>query len=188
MIVGDPIGQCHLALFSDADVAGDLAESKSTNGCYIALIGPNTFAPLGAASETQTCVSHSSTESEMVALDFAIRTEGLPLLSLVLFLAGVKPASMAAPREAEGDFDGIDSPSTFSNVKGPQLIVYEDNEAVIEIVRKKRSLALRSMGRTRRVVLDWLYEQFEHDDIHLRYIGTEDQTADMMTKGFTKGL
>ena len=79
-IIGDRFADCHLAVFSDADFAGDLLESKSTSGCFVAIIGPRTFAPVSALCKTQSCVSHSSTESEIIALDFALRTEGLPLL------------------------------------------------------------------------------------------------------------
>ena len=46
----------------------------------MALVGPSTFAPLGAVSKTQSAVSHSSTEAEVIALDYAIRTEGLPAM------------------------------------------------------------------------------------------------------------
>ena len=87
-VVGDDLSKCFLAIFSDADFAGSLLDSKSTSGCFVAIVGPNTFAPLTAICKTQTCVSHSSTESEIVALDFALRTEGLPLLMLIQHLTG----------------------------------------------------------------------------------------------------
>ena len=47
----------------------------------MAMVGPNTFFPLGAISKTQPAVSHSSTEAEVIALDYAIRVEGLPALT-----------------------------------------------------------------------------------------------------------
>ena len=87
--VGDPIADCHLALFSDADFAGDIVDAKSTSGCMLAVVGPSTFAPISGISKSQNCVSHSSTESELLALDFALRTEGLPALTLLQFLAGI---------------------------------------------------------------------------------------------------
>ena len=37
--------------------------------------------PLAAVSKKQTCVSHSSTESEIVAAEFTVRTEGLQALT-----------------------------------------------------------------------------------------------------------
>ena len=87
-IVGDDLSKCHLAIFSDADFAGSLLDSKSTSGCFVAVVGPNTFAPLTAICKIQSCVRHSSTETEIVALDFALRTEGLPLLMLMQRLTG----------------------------------------------------------------------------------------------------
>ena len=39
-----------------------------------------------------------------------------------------------------------------------KLIIAEDNEAVIKLVRKERSLALRHLPRTHRRDLRWLYE------------------------------
>ena len=68
-------------LYTDADFAGDKVTSKSTSGCYVAISGPNTFAPITAMCKKQGCVSHSSTESGIVAAEYAIRTEGLQILT-----------------------------------------------------------------------------------------------------------
>ena len=77
---------CALMLFTDADFAGNLRDSKSTNGLFMAMVGPNTFHPLGAVSKTQTAVSHSSTDAEVIALDHAIRVEGLPAITFWEFV------------------------------------------------------------------------------------------------------
>ena len=85
-------------------------------------------------------------------------------------------------KEARGD------PSTRSaNRHVPRLIVFEDNEAVIKIVIKRRSMALRHVLRTHRVSIDWCFEVFSDPDIHIRYVNTKEQIADMMTKGFSMG-
>ena len=86
--VGDDLTECALLLYTDADFAGSLRDSKSTTGIYMAMVGPNTFHPLGAISKTQSAVSHSSTEAEVIALDYALRVEGLPAMS---FWDVVKP-------------------------------------------------------------------------------------------------
>ena len=65
------------------------------------------------------------------------------------------------------------------------MYVIEDNEAAIKIVLKKRSMAMRHVLRTHRVALDWLYDLFDEDDIHIKYINTKWQVADMYTKSFT---
>ncbi len=76
-------------VYSDADFAGDTHESKSTSGCFVAVVGPNTFAPVSALCKTQSCVSHSSTESEIIALDHAMRNEGIPILGFYCILPWV---------------------------------------------------------------------------------------------------
>ena len=38
------------------------------------------------------------------------------------------------------------------------LVIWEDNEAVIKMTIKGRSTAMRHLSRTHRVNLDWLYE------------------------------
>ena len=68
-------------LWVDASLADDLRDSKSTSGAYLAIVGPNTFAPIMSFAKKQTAVFHSSTESEIIALEEAVRTEGLPILT-----------------------------------------------------------------------------------------------------------
>ena len=69
-------------VYVDASFADCVRTNKSTSGCFIALAGPNTFIPIAAICKKQTCVSHSSTESEIVAAELGLRTEVLPLLTL----------------------------------------------------------------------------------------------------------
>ena len=78
--VGDSTKDLELGLFTDADFAGDRSDMKSTSGVFLALYGPLTFFPLGAQSKKQSAVSHSTAESEIVACDHGLRTEGLPAL------------------------------------------------------------------------------------------------------------
>jgi len=101
--VGDDAQHCHPVLFSDADFAGDMVTAKSTSGCYLAIVGPNTFAPITASCTKQTCVSHSSIASEIVAAERGIRTEGLQALAfweLVTELLGTNQLTKAA-KQAE---------------------------------------------------------------------------------------
>ena len=85
-IIGDPIENCRLLLFADADFAVDKTDSKSTSGGYLVLAGPNTFAPLGAICKSQSAQAHSSTEAEIISLEYGLRTEGLPALIFWDFL------------------------------------------------------------------------------------------------------
>ena len=75
--VGDEPKDCKLWLFADADHAGE-HDSRSTTGCVLALVGPNTYFPLTAFSKKQTSTAMSSTEAEVVAANLATRSVGLP--------------------------------------------------------------------------------------------------------------
>ena len=83
--VGDQIQQCRLWCFADADHAGEY-DNKSTTGCFLVLIGPNTYFPLTAFSKKQTSVSISSTEAEVVAANISLRAVGLPSSGLWAYL------------------------------------------------------------------------------------------------------
>ena len=80
--IGDRVEDCDLLLFCDASFAGDLQDSKSTSGAILVLVGPNTFCPISWICKKQSSVSHSSTESEVVSLDTAVRVEGIPAIML----------------------------------------------------------------------------------------------------------
>ena len=68
------------------------------------------------------------------------------------------------------------------------LYVFEDNEAVIKMIIKGRSPALRHVSRTHRVALDWLFDRVNLDPkIQIKYIDTKNQLAEILTKGnFTR--
>ena len=166
-VIGDAIEDCTLICYADADFASDTEESKSTNGGYVVLVGPNTWAPIACVCKAQTSVSHSSTESEVISLDYVLRTEGVPILSFLQHVASVMSFKETKTRGGE------------IPAKTIKMYVIEDNDACIKIVLKKRSMALRHVMRTHRVALDWMYELFDSEDIWLKYINTKWQVADM---------
>ena len=86
--VSDSFENLQIQLYSDADFAGCLDTSRSTNGVFFALVGPDTFFPLSATSKRQTCVSHSTPEAEIVAADHGVRVEALPAIALWKRLPG----------------------------------------------------------------------------------------------------
>lgn len=75
-------------MFADASFATDITDSKSTTGGFLVLIGPNSLVPITWLCKKQGAVSHSSTEAEIVALDAAIRMEGVPCLDLLTHIQG----------------------------------------------------------------------------------------------------
>ena len=159
--IGDSSEDLTLTLFSDADFAGCLDTAKSTSGVLIALTGPNSFFPLNAISEKQSCVSHSTPEAEIVAADLAIRTEGLPALQL---------------------WDTVLERPT-------KLVFQEDNQATIQILKTQKNPTLRHLNRTHRVNVSWLCEVFRDlNEVGLKYCKTGEMAADIFTKAFTNPI
>ena len=68
------------------------------------------------------------------------------------------------------------------------LYVFEDNEAVIEMIIKGRSPRMRHVSRTHRVALDRSFDRINLDpQIQIKFFDTKNQLADMLTKGnFTR--
>ena len=83
--VRDDPRELHLALYVDADFAGEKADAKSTFGGYLVL---TSFVPLAWLSKRQTSVSRSTRESKIVSLVHLPYQEGLPALSLWSQLLG----------------------------------------------------------------------------------------------------
>jgi len=198
--VGDNAEDCHPVLFSDADFAGGIIQAKSTSGLYLAIVGPNTFAPVTASCKKQTCVSHSSTESEIVAAEQGIRCEGLQVLAfweLVTELLGSKADQKAEMQkhqkiakrgalETNPYSERFDPGKYFAYTRKPKtstvLIVAEDNKAVIKIVKKARSMSLRHLPRTHRIDVNWLFEVCANPQVRMLHVNTKQQCADLMTK------
>ena len=152
--VGDGPRELHLALYVDADFAGEKIDSKSTSGGYLVLKGPKTFFPLAWVCKRQTSTSRSTTESEIVSLAHSLFQEGLPALQLWQTLLG-------------------------HEVK---LVIHEDNQATILVARKGYSPKLRHIQRTHKVNLGSIAEQLSEEDVELTYVETTWQAADIFTK------
>ena len=81
------------------------------------------------------------------------------------------------------DIDSV--PSNVQSLRQETLLyVFEDTEAVIKMIIKGRSPRMRHVSRTHRVALDWLFDRINLDSkIHIKYIDTTNQLADILTKG-----
>ena len=103
--MGDNFSDIRLGLFTDADFAGDKSDSKSTSGVFIAAVGPNTFAPIVSISKKQGCVSTSTCESEVVAMNLGLK-EAMSILdlwqALELVFSGSGGSSAGAVADAGG--------------------------------------------------------------------------------------
>ena len=165
----------------------------------------------------QTSVSHSSTEAEVISLDAGLRMDGIAALGFWDVVVDVFHSStnQTKPtkdvREQRGnlsantqpnmrkqipttntnlDLTNIDHVPSSGTHSGPSamLYVFEDNEAVINMIIKGRRPTKRHVARTHRVALDWLFDRINLDSkIQIRYIDTKHQLADILTEGnFTR--
>ena len=133
-------------------------------------------------------MSHSSTESEIISLDAGLRMNGLPALDLWDLVIEVLGMDLRIPKptQACARETGVDIQSTrkiqqvldqnvdLSNMdqvpsnahlseKESQLYIFEDTEAVIQMIIKGRSPTMRHVSRTHRVALDWLFDRINLD-------------------------
>ena len=68
-------------------------------------------------------------------------------------------------------------------VPNTHLIMCEDNDAVIKMLREGRAPAMSHIARTHRVNLDWLLERsFDEPNVYCHYEDTKQQLADLLTK------
>ena len=179
--VGNTAKQCKLGLFQDSVFAGDLEDSISTSGGTLCVFGSQTFVPISWMCKKQTAVSHSSTESEIISLDIGLRLDGLPALELWdLIVSVLGNVSRVSDRSGQPEYDvhkhhklhkkidvrkDIDAvPSNVQSARQEALMyVFEDNEVVIKMIIKGRSLTMRHVSRTHRVALDWLLDRINLD-------------------------
>ena len=210
--VGDSFEDCQLWLFADADHAGE-HDSKSTSGCAMFLVGPNTYFPLNAFSKKQTVVANSSTEAEVVSANHALRAEGIPMLALLEQLGIFKKLSQKAgtnpkpniPEQSDPVFTRIDKEIDeirYGNVEGGlsaaninglkahfpefyQVKFMEDNQASITVMSTGNSSTMRYANKTQNICFKWMKQQFEEEQFDLINVGTNWQTADILTKPFT---
>ena len=178
--VGNTAKQCRLGLFQDSDFAGDLEDSKSTSGGTLCIFGSHTFVPISWMCKKQTSVSHSSTESEIISLDAGLRLDGIPALDLWDLIVSVlgnttqtaerpgRPVVIEGSQKSQGKTNVLKNIDCVpSNVQSSHqealLYVFEDNEAVINMIIIGRSPTMRHVSRTHRVALDWLFDRINLD-------------------------
>ena len=197
--VGDEAKDIQICMFVDASFAGDLNDSKSTTGACLYLIGPNTCVPITWICKKQGATSHSSTEAEVIAMETAMRIEGIPILTLWEQVIDVFSPEAKVPKKRQKfqtagpkmnntmdiltnvDFVPQGMPSHSGRAV---LVIFEDNDAVIKMTIKGRSPTMRHLARVHRVNLDWLLERIREDPgIFLKYVNTKSQIADILTKG-----
>ena len=84
------------------------------------------------------------------------------------------------------DLSNIDQGTSNAHLseKESQLYIFEYNEAVIKMIIKGRSPAMRHVSRTHRVALDWLFDRINlNPRVQINYVESKNQLADILTKG-----
>ena len=123
----------------------------------MAIVGPQSFFPLGWGSRKQSCASHSSVEAEIVAADEALRLEGIPALDLWSRILG----------------------------RVPSVTLYEDNQATARIITTGKYPKLRHVQRLHGVNISWLHDLLKKGHYGLHDTHTKRQAGDIFTKHFT---
>ena len=134
------------------------------------IFGSDTFVPISWMCKKQTSVSHSSTESEIISLDTGMRLDGLLALELWDLIVSVHGNVYRVSDESgqpdndvhkhyksHNKIDAMKDIDSFpSNVQSSRqeasLYVFEDNEAVIKMIIKGRTLTMRHVSRTQSCV------------------------------------
>ena len=178
---------------SPTHLAGYLEDSKSTSGGSLCIFGSHTFVPVSWVCKKQTCVSHSSTELQIVSLDAGLRMDGIPALDLwdlVIYVLHSNPNQKQKfkkeredPSHCKASKKHVKSQcntqvsqkhTELSNVvfvssnvksshKGAMLYIFEESEAVIKMIIEGTSPTLRHVYRTNGVALDWLFDRTNLD-------------------------
>ena len=121
--------------------------------------------PISGKCKKQTALSHSSTESEIISLDTGLRLKGLPALELWDLIVSVfgslsqfsdrtgRPVDVKRNQKSQGEINVMENiDSVPSNVQSSHqealLYVFEDNEAVINMIIRGRSPTMRHVSRT----------------------------------------
>ena len=146
-------GPYNLRVYSDSDFAGCSQTQRSTTGSIVFLSRAGSKIPLSYLSKRQGCVSHSTPEAEIVAMDTTIRLLALPLTSIADEVFGAT-----------------------------KIQIMGDNQGMLCVIRTGRNPTMRHLARTHRVSVAWLHEQHQREDFEFSYIDTDSMAADMFTQ------
>ena len=201
--LGNKASACKLMLFCYASFAIDLKDSKSTSGSLLCLVGSHTFCPITWMCKKQGCVSHSSTESEIDALDMGLRLDDLPAMTLWdMIIHVLEPLPEAIVNKSDESTTRADKlnvlpadthelmmvdfvPSNVPKLSDRcKMIIMKNNDAKIKMCVKIKPPTTRHMARTHRIDVDALFERIHGERrMCIKYINKKLQIADICTKG-----
>ena len=126
------------------------------------------YFPCSASRKKQTCTSHSTPESEIVAAWRGIRTTGIPVKDLMQVVVNVMQMHNC------GHLD----PRVYKSVS---LKLYEDNDAAILIMKSGVTKEVRHIMRTHRISIRGLFDTYKQGIYTPVYCPTAMQCADVFT-------
>ena len=160
---------------------------------HCAFLWSHTFVPISWMCEKQTSVSHSLTESGIISLDAGLRLDGKPALDLWGLIVAVLHENTYQSNQERGE------PCTNLVRAAPKKLPKRQKSRGIIDLWRQRSIdqddhkGKKSHNETRfqnqhRVALDWLFDRINlNPKIQIKYIDTQNQLADILTKGnFTR--
>jgi hypothetical protein len=159
----EDLAVCYIAVWPDADLNGDLFDTKSTSGCFIELAGAEGSGrsmPLVWGAKKQDGTAQHTQEAEYISAVAWMRNEGAALQQLFQILLG-RPV---------------------------EVRIMEDNAAMIAAAHKGYSPSLRHLPRMQRTSLGYLYDLLTEEPeegsgkVKLLKADTAVHKGDMFTK------
>lgn len=157
----DKLQDCQWALYCVADLADDKSNCTNESGVLLALVGPDTYFPLSANYKEQGCVSNSTCDTEVIAMTFGLKQEGLPAWAMweALVDAARPPlAPRGTGRSGTRGSAAVGNDFAAPSTQAPQLLVPEDSQSTIIVTYQGCIKRLRHLPRTHRISLAWLSE------------------------------
>ena len=151
--VGESMDEITLDVYPDADYVSCSETQRSITGSIVLLKRPDMSVPISFISKRQGCVSRSTTEAEIVAMDTSFRHLTLPDLSIVEEL--------------------------FPNTR---VRVFRDNQSMLAILKTGRNPTMRHLSRTHRVSIAWLHEQYHRNSFEFAFVRSEEMFVDLFTE------
>ena len=148
-------GDVRLDVYTDADFAGCVHSVKSTSGLWVEVTGDGHSFPLFWQSKKQSSVARSTTESDyFIAMANGLFGEVYNLQAFLQALLG-----------------------TVVNVQ-----FYQDNSAVLQVLKAVYSARLRHTGRVHKVNVASVSEALEDETISADHCTTLERKANSFTK------
>lgn len=156
--------QLELVAYIESDFAGDRQTRRSTSGWTIFLKGPaGTHSIVDWGSKMQGFVSRSSAEAELVAISRCSATKLVGYRELLQSLSNY-----------------------WDNKDLIKAILYSDSKTAITCIMAGTSKTPRYISKTQAVHLGWLRTLYEDPSYTLRYISTNGNPSDTLTKSLAR--